>query len=173
MRLPVAGPPRCEVDETFGPRPDVLHVSRVEVSGSARGAEGNPVIHLVLLSVRRVIYVACEWFVNAVEWLGGRLEVGPIAVGTILAAFGTALPGAWSPSSPCCSAPAKTQGHRRGRRDGRPAGGRHLAYGVTGWMILWLPAPTRSRFTPCRSARALGHIYGIKSEIYKGPKSTR
>jgi cation:H+ antiporter len=39
-----------------------------------------------------VIYLACEWFVNAVEWLGARLKVGPVAVGTILAAAGTALP---------------------------------------------------------------------------------
>jgi cation:H+ antiporter len=38
------------------------------------------------------IYLACEWFVNAVEWLGLRLKVGPLAVGTILAALGTALP---------------------------------------------------------------------------------
>jgi cation:H+ antiporter len=38
------------------------------------------------------IYFACEWFVNAVEWLGVQLKVGPIAVGTILAAAGTALP---------------------------------------------------------------------------------
>ncbi|MCW2642537.1 MAG: hypothetical protein JWP76_4843, partial [Dactylosporangium sp.] len=50
-------------------------------------------IHFVLLIVCAAgIYLACEWFVNAVEWLGQRLKVGPLAVGTILAAFGTALP---------------------------------------------------------------------------------
>jgi cation:H+ antiporter len=50
-------------------------------------------IHFVLLVVCAVaIYLSCEWFVNAVEWLGRRLNVGQIAVGTILAAFGTALP---------------------------------------------------------------------------------
>jgi cation:H+ antiporter len=50
-------------------------------------------IHVaLLLGCAVVIYVACEWFVNAVEWLGVRLRVGPIAVGTILAAAGTALP---------------------------------------------------------------------------------
>ncbi|WP_443043057.1 hypothetical protein [Streptomyces sp. NBC_00370] len=38
------------------------------------------------------IYLSCEWFVNVVEWLGQRLNVGKMAVGTILAAFGTALP---------------------------------------------------------------------------------
>jgi cation:H+ antiporter len=51
------------------------------------------VLHVVLLlACAVIIYIACEWFVNAVEWLGVRLKVGPIAVGTILAAAGTALP---------------------------------------------------------------------------------
>lgn len=50
-------------------------------------------MHVVLLlACAVVIYLACEWFVNAVEWLGVRLKVGPVAVGTILAAAGTALP---------------------------------------------------------------------------------
>jgi len=47
---------------------------------------------VVLIVCAVVIYLACEWFVNAVEWLGLRLNVGKTAVGTILAAFGTALP---------------------------------------------------------------------------------
>ncbi|AGL19946.1 sodium:calcium antiporter [Actinoplanes sp. N902-109] len=47
---------------------------------------------LLLLGCAVAIYLACEWFVNAVEWLGARLRVGPLAVGTILAAAGTALP---------------------------------------------------------------------------------
>lgn len=50
-------------------------------------------IHVaLLLGCAVVLYLACEWFVNAVEWLGLKLNVGPIAVGTILAAAGTALP---------------------------------------------------------------------------------
>ncbi|MDL4775379.1 MULTISPECIES: sodium:calcium antiporter [Thermomonosporaceae] len=50
-------------------------------------------VHFVLLvACAVVIYLSCEWFVNAVEWLGQRLNVGKMAVGTILAAFGTALP---------------------------------------------------------------------------------
>ncbi len=49
--------------------------------------------HFVLLIIcAGVIYLSCEWFVNAVEWLGRRLDVGQMAVGTVLAAFGTALP---------------------------------------------------------------------------------
>ena len=38
------------------------------------------------------IYFACEYFVNGVEWLGRKWGVGETATGTILAAFGTALP---------------------------------------------------------------------------------
>jgi len=38
------------------------------------------------------IYLACEFFVNGVEWVGCRLKLGATAVGTLLAAFGTALP---------------------------------------------------------------------------------
>jgi cation:H+ antiporter len=38
------------------------------------------------------IYLACEYFVNSVEWCGKRMNLGATAVGSILAAFGTALP---------------------------------------------------------------------------------
>jgi cation:H+ antiporter len=47
---------------------------------------------LILLAAAAVIYVACELFVNGVEWIGHRFDVGQKATGTILAAFGTALP---------------------------------------------------------------------------------
>jgi cation:H+ antiporter len=59
----------------------------------SRGAGRCVVVHvLLLLGCAVVIYLACEWFVNAVEWLGLQLQVGPMAVGTVLAAVGTALP---------------------------------------------------------------------------------
>jgi cation:H+ antiporter len=38
------------------------------------------------------IYVACEFFVNGIEWVGHRFDFAQKATGTILAAFGTALP---------------------------------------------------------------------------------
>lgn len=47
---------------------------------------------VVLLGSAVVIYVGCELFVNAVEWLGRALGIAQTAVGTVLAAFGTALP---------------------------------------------------------------------------------
>ena len=38
------------------------------------------------------IYLACEYFVNGIEWCGKRLNLGATAVGSVLAAFGTAMP---------------------------------------------------------------------------------
>lgn len=45
-----------------------------------------------LIASAIVIYVGCELFVNAIEWVGTRFNIAKNAVGTILAAFGTALP---------------------------------------------------------------------------------
>ena len=50
------------------------------------------VIVALLLGSAVVIYLACEYFVNGVEWVGRKFAVGQQATGTILAAFGTALP---------------------------------------------------------------------------------
>jgi cation:H+ antiporter len=47
---------------------------------------------LLFLGSAVAIYLACEYFVNGVEWVGQRLNMGQTATGTILAAFGTALP---------------------------------------------------------------------------------
>ena len=53
----------------------------------------NLLISLIfLLGSAVVIYLACEYFVNGVEWVGAKLDVGQKATGTVLAAFGTALP---------------------------------------------------------------------------------
>jgi cation:H+ antiporter len=46
----------------------------------------------LLLGSAVVIYLACEFFVNGVEWAGQKMALGQKATGTILAAFGTALP---------------------------------------------------------------------------------
>ena len=47
---------------------------------------------LLFLLSAAAIYVACEYFVNSIEWLGKKLHLGETATGTVLAAFGTALP---------------------------------------------------------------------------------
>jgi cation:H+ antiporter len=83
------------------------------------------------------IYLSCEWFVNAVEWLGERLNVGKMAVGTILAAFGTALP------ESVVTLVAVTTGANEeaknigvGAAMGGPLALATVAYGVTGVMLL-------------------------------------
>ena len=91
---------RVRVGETFGPSQTSSVAGRGQSSPQtililppAAGRKEAVLIHvLLLLGCAVVIYLACEWFVNAVEWLGVRLKVGPVAVGTILAAAGTALP---------------------------------------------------------------------------------
>ena len=47
---------------------------------------------VLFLGSAAAIYFACEYFVNGIEWLGRKLGIGETATGTILAAFGTALP---------------------------------------------------------------------------------
>ncbi|MBF0460666.1 MAG: sodium:calcium antiporter, partial [Magnetococcales bacterium] len=50
------------------------------------------VTFLLLLVLAVAIYLACEYFVNSIEWLGKKWGLGETATGTLLAAFGTALP---------------------------------------------------------------------------------
>jgi cation:H+ antiporter len=96
------------------------------------------VVHVLLLvGCAVVIYLACEWFVNAVEWLGVALKVGPLAVGTILAAAGTALP------ESVVTLVAVTLGHSPQSKDvgvgaamGGPLALSTIAYGVSGLMLL-------------------------------------
>jgi cation:H+ antiporter len=50
-------------------------------------------LNIVLLLVSAAaIYFSCEFFVNGVEWVGRKFNIEQTATGTILAAFGTALP---------------------------------------------------------------------------------
>jgi cation:H+ antiporter len=96
------------------------------------------VIHfLLLIASAAAIYVACEWFVNAVEWLGRRLRVGPLAVGTILAAFGTALPESVVTFVAVVFGTGASQKNIGvGAAMGGPLVLATIAYGVTGWMLL-------------------------------------
>jgi cation:H+ antiporter len=97
-----------------------------------------PVIHFVLLiAYAAVIYLACTWFVNAVEWLGQRLRVGPLAVGTILAAFGTALPeSVVTFVAVVFGAGASQKDVGVGAAMGGPLVLATIAYGVTGAVML-------------------------------------
>ncbi len=92
---------------------------------------------LALLACAIVIYLACELFVNAVEWLGVRLKMGTIAIGTVLAAIGTALP------ESVVTLVAVTIGNSEDSKDigvgaamGGPLALATIAYGVSGYMLL-------------------------------------
>ncbi|MDB5805995.1 MAG: sodium/calcium exchanger family protein [Betaproteobacteria bacterium] len=86
---------RSQPDETFGHFAlDLCRASRVVVPMVTRSSGFAPMIltlALFLLSAGG-IYFACEYFVNGIEWCGRRMNLGATAVGTVLAAFGTALP---------------------------------------------------------------------------------
>jgi cation:H+ antiporter len=130
------------VDETFDPNRQLR-----AVRGSKRppkallppaSAGKDPVIHvLLLLGCAAVIYLACEWFVNAVEWFGVEFKVGAIAVGTILAAAGTALPESVVTLVAVLFG-SKAQGNdiAVGAAMGGPLVVGTVAYGVTGAMLL-------------------------------------
>jgi cation:H+ antiporter len=104
-------------------------------------------LHVItLLACAVAIYLSCEWFVNAVEWLGLRLRVGPLAVGTVLAAFGTALP------ESVVTFVAVVFGSGPDQKDigvgaamGGPLALATAAYGVTGFMLLTSRRDRRSR----------------------------
>ncbi|MDQ1718337.1 MAG: cation:H+ antiporter [Pseudonocardiales bacterium] len=93
---------------------------------------------LLLLGCAVVIYLACEWFVNAVEWFGVEFKVGAVAVGTILAAAGTALPESVVTLVAVLFG-NKAQGSNEiavGAAMGGPLVVGTIAYGVTGAMLL-------------------------------------
>jgi len=47
---------------------------------------------LIMIASAILIYIACELFVNGIEWVGKAFNISQSAVGSVLAAFGTALP---------------------------------------------------------------------------------
>jgi cation:H+ antiporter len=96
------------------------------------------VLTLALLVVSAgLIYFSCETFVNGVEWLGRKLNLTQTATGTILAAFGTALPE--SVVTLVAVAFGKTDAHREigvGAAIGGPLALSTIAYAVVGVALL-------------------------------------
>ena len=95
------------------------------------------VLPAALLLSAFVIYVSCEYFVNGVEWAGRKLDVGQQATGTVLAAFGTALP------ESVVTLVAVAFAHNRAQSDigvgaalGGPLALATLAYAVVGICLL-------------------------------------
>lgn len=89
-----------------------------------------------------LIFFACEFFVNGVEWLGRKLSFGQKATGTVLAAFGTALP------ESIVTFVAVALGTSAAQKDigvgaamGGPLALATLAYGVTGLALLLTGRP--------------------------------
>jgi cation:H+ antiporter len=110
---------------------------------------------MLLLACAAIIYLACEWFVNAVEWLGVRLKVGALAVGTVLAAVGTALP-----ESVVTLVAVLFGGHQGddigvGAALGGPLVVGTIAYAVTGTMLLLRPRRALAAATPRSGPQAL------------------
>lgn len=90
-----------------------------------------------LLACAIIIYLSCEMFVNAVEWLGVRFNMGTLAIGTVLAAIGTALP------ESIVTLVAVTIRHGKSSKDigvgaamGGPLALATIAYGISGYMLL-------------------------------------
>jgi cation:H+ antiporter len=111
-------------------------------------------VHIVLLIACAVaIYLSCEWFVNAVEWLGQRMNIGAMAVGTILAAFGTALPESVVTLVAVTTGPtAEIRNIGVGAAMGGPLVLATVAYGVTGAMLLRRSSRTRIHYRELVSA---------------------
>ncbi len=92
----------------------------------------------LFLGSAALIYFACEYFTNSVEWCGRHLNLGATAIGSVLAAFGTALP------ESAVTFTAVVFGHTPQQKDigvGAAMGGplvlATIAYGVVG-LVLWL-----------------------------------
>jgi cation:H+ antiporter len=116
---------------------------------------------LLLLGCAVSIYLACEWFVNAVEWLGVRMKVGRLAVGTILAAAGTALPeSVVTLVAVLFGSPEHGNDIAVGAAMGGPLVVGTIAYGVTGAMLIWRKTHTQQVAVTARSGAGSGTATG-------------
>jgi len=93
-------------------------------------------VFFLLLSAL-LIYFSCEYFVNGIEWVGKQFGVSRNATGTVLAAFGTALP------ESVVTFVAVIFGRDAAQREigvGAAIGGplvlATIAYAVVGWALL-------------------------------------
>ncbi len=112
--------------------------------------------HVVLLiACAAVIYLSCDWFVNAVEWLGRRLNLGGMAVGTILAAFGTALPeSVVTLVAVTTGSTAQIRNIGVGAAMGGPLVLATIAYGVTGALLFVRRRARRGQLVTTGAPRA-------------------
>lgn len=84
-----------------------------------------------------IIYLSCEFFVNGIEWCGSHLKLGATAVGSVLAAFGTALPeSAVTFMAVVCGQTPEEKSIGVGAAMGGPLVLSTLAYGITGLSLV-------------------------------------
>lgn len=129
---------------------------------------------LLLLGCAVVIYFGCEWFVNAVEWLGVQLRIGRLAVGTLLAAAGTALPESVVTLVAVLAGTESGDEIGIGAALGGPLVVGTLAYGLTGALLLLrgrrnaatAPAPA---FPASAGLRSPGESAGEAAESERSP----
>ncbi len=100
----------------------------------------NPTVAVAvaaLLVSAAFVYWSCEFFVNGVEWVGRKAGVSQNAVGTVLAAFGTALPeGVVTFVAVVLSHDAATKNIGVGAALGGPLVLATVAYPIVGVMLL-------------------------------------
>jgi cation:H+ antiporter len=112
------------------------------------------VLHLLLLLGSAVaIYLACELFVNAIEHLGRAMRLGTLAIGTVLAAIGTALP------ESVVTGIAVTTGHQPEIGVGAALGG-PLALATIGYGVIGVSLLARRRRLPAVDTARLGRDQG-------------
>lgn len=99
----------------------------------------------ILLASAGLVYWSCEYFVNGVEWVGHKTGMSQNAVGTVLAAFGTALPESVVTFVAVVLGPdAATRNIGVGSALGGPLVLATVAYPVVGFMLL-IHAPQSAR----------------------------
>ncbi|QJU58961.1 sodium:calcium antiporter [Sphingomonas sp. AP4-R1] len=106
---------------------------------------------VLLIGSAVIIYLSCEFFVNGVEWVGRKLAVGTQATGTVLAAFGTALPeSVVTLVAVAFGASAASKELGIGAALGGPLALSTIAYATVGVVLL----ATRQRFPHTAEVRA-------------------
>src|SRR3954469_17137169 len=95
---------------------------------------------LILLAALVIILIGAELFTNGIEWFGRKLQLAEGAVGSVLAAVGTALPETMIPIIAILTGggPESSHGVGVGAILGAPFMLSTLAMFVTGVAVLWV-----------------------------------